>query len=231
MTTQPEECVYWFRTYQIDNSDDRVLEYDFKVRLDNYNREIISRLLLGDKHDAEPDNLVSFTDPLIGKNKPYEILTFKQRTRNGSTPKSDDTRCIYSIIIKKDLSESLEKMWFAVFCPTKVCSGVACGRFSIWKVNFEGIPNLKLMWDYSSAKDYYSRCCMVTWFKGKGEKAIFGAIGKQGNNAKFYFSPLSFYLEGRHEDALKKYPLAGYTSGMDVYYLQFNTENLDPQPN
>lgn len=226
MTSQPLECVYWFRTYQIDNSESKVLDYDFKVRYENYNAEIVSRLLLGDKSD--PQNLEDIKN-LIGTDKMYEIVTFKQKTNNGTLNKSDDSRCIYSLIMKKKTAgeysaDQFDALWLAVFCPTKVCSGVACGKFNIWKVNIEGIPNTKLLWDHSNDK-----YCIVTSFKGNGDKAVIGVIGKQGS-AKFYLSTLSFYLEGRHEDILKRFPSGGYTSGINIYYLQTNLEDLDTQP-
>ena len=227
MTTQPEDCVYWFKTYQIDNSDDKILRNDFKIKMEDYNKEVISRFLLGDKHDS--NNLTSIAN-LIGKDKTYEIITFKQRTYCGQTDISKDTRCIYSIILKKGTDDKFD-MWFVVFCPRSYCSsnGEACGTFSIWKVNFDGIPNIKLMWESGDKLSESSKkFCVVTWFNKKGEKPVFGALPKSGNN-QIYLSPLSFYMEGRHEDILKKYPAEGYTNGMNIYYLQLNTDKMDPQ--
>lgn len=221
------DCVYWFKTYQVDNSDDKILKNDFKIKLENYNREVISRLLLGDKHD--PENL-SFTDNLIGVGKTYEIITFKQRTNNGQTDISKDTRCIYSIILKRGSGETFD-MWFVIFCPRAYCpsNGEACGTFNIWKVNFEGVPNIKLMWESGEVlRESPKKFCVVTWFNEKGEKPVFGTLPKSGNHL-LYLSPLSFYLEGRHEDILKKYPADGYTSGMNIYYLQLNLDRMDPQ--
>lgn len=232
MTTQPEDCVYWFKTYQIDNSDDKVLRNDFKIKMDKYNSEVISRLLLGDKYDPSNSTQLQSIENLIGTGtgKIYEIITFKQRTNNGQTDTSKDTRCIYSIILKKGTGEKFD-MWFAVFCPSIYCAsnGEVCGTFNFWKVNFDGIPNIKLMWESGeSLRESSKKFSVVTWFNKKGEKPIFGALPKSGNN-QLYLSPLSFYLEGRHEDILKKYPAEGYTNGMNIYYLQLNLDTMDPQ--
>lgn len=265
MTGQPLECTYWFKGYQIDNSDKNILANDFKLRYSDYNAQVLTRLLMGDqsgKDDNELSANVNAVKKLIqgykepgstqAQNGPYEIITFKQRTNNGTTPADQDSRCIYSIILKKknaipltasNSSENLDAMWLAVFCPRKeaTCSEMGCGPFHIWKVNFEGIPNVRLQW-YSDV-NYTSlnptpRYCIVSDIKGSGEKPLFGVMGRQSSNeAKFYLSPLSFYLEGRHEDILKKVPkpmdktVPTRLDGFNIYYLQFNNGELDKQPN
>lgn len=256
------ECTYWFKGYQIDNSDENILANDFKLRYSDYNAQVLTRLLLGDKSGADETELnanVNMVKKLIQgykasdnaqpQNGIYEIITFKQRTNNGTTDPSQDSRCIYSIILKKknaiplntsNSSENLDAMWLAVFCPRKgaTCNEMGCGPFHIWKVNLEGIPNVRLQWysdvNYTAANPRY---CIVSDFKGNGEKPLFGVMGKQSSSdAKFYLSSLSFYLEGRHEDILKKVPKPvnsknGLLDGFNIYYLQFNCGDLDPQPN
>lgn len=255
------ECTYWFKGYQIDNSDENILANDFKLRYSDYNAQVLTRLLMGDQSGTSETTLNTNVDAVKKliqgykesstaqpQNGPYEIITFKQRTNNGTTPADQDSRCIYSIILKKksaialttsNSSENLDAMWLAVFCPRKgaTCNEVGCGPFHIWKVNLEGIPNVKLQW-YSdvnyTAND--PRYCIVSDFNG-GEKPLFGVMGKQSSDkAKFYLSPLSFYLEGRHEDILKKIPKPinsknGLLDGFNIYYLQFNNGELDKQPN
>lgn len=253
------ECTYWFKGYQIDNTGKNILENDFKLRYSDYNAQVLTRLLMGDQSGVDDlETNVSAVKKLIqgykepgntqAQNGLYEIITFKQRTNNGTTDASQDSRCIYSIILKKktavalnanNSSANLGAMWLAVFCPRTVCSEIGCGPFHIWKVNFEGIPNVRLQWysdvNYTSANPRY---CIVSDIKGSGEKPLFGVMGQQGSsNAKFYLSPLSFYLEGRHEDILKKVPkpmdktIPTRSDGFNIYYLQFNNGNLDPQPN
>lgn len=252
------ECTYWFKGYQIDNTDKNILSNDFKLRYSDYNAQVLTRLLLGDKSGADETELnanVNMVKKLIQGHKEgtttkpgiYEIITFKQKTNNGSLPVDQDSRCIYSIILRKkdavaldanNTSENLDAMWLAVFCPRTVCNEVGCGPFHIWKVNLEGIPNVRLQWysdvNYTSSNPT-PRFCIVSDFKGNGEKPIFGVMGKQGSgDAKFYLSSLSFYLEGRHEDILKKFPKPvkdGKLDGVNIYYLQFNCGDLDPQPN
>lgn len=256
MTSRPLECTYWFKGYQIDNSDENILANDFKLRYSDYNAQVLTRLLMGDQAGADQTTLNTNVDAVkkliqgntTASNGLYEIITFKQRTNNGTTDPSQDSRCIYSIILKKksavvldanNSNENLGAMWLAIFCPRKgaTCNEVGCGPFHIWKVNLEGIPNVKLQWysdvNYTAANPRY---CIVSDFNG-GEKPLFGVMGKQGSgDAKFYLSSLSFYLEGRHEDILKKVPKPinsknGLLDGFNIYYLQFNNGNLDPQPN
>ena len=265
MTSQPLECTYWFKGYQIDNSDKNILANDFKLRYSDYNAQVLTRLLLGDKSGADETELsdnVNMVKKLIqgykesGSTPPqpgiYEIITFKQKTNNGSITIDQDSRCIYSIILKKkeavaldstNSNANLDTMWLAVFCPRRenTCNEMGCGPFHIWKVNLEGIPNVRLQWysdvNYTSSNPT-PRYCIVSDFKGNGEKPLFGVMGKQGSSeAKFYLSSLSFYLEGRHEDILKKFPKpmdkssSGRLDGVNIYYLQFNCGDLDPQPN
>lgn len=258
MTNKPLECTYWFKGYQIDNTDKNILANDFKLRYSDYNAQVLTRLLLGDQSGADETDLnanVNMVKKLIQGYKAsdsatpsdgiYEIITFKQKTNNGSLDSKEDSRCIYSIILKKknaiplntsNSNDNLDAMWLAVFCPRTVCNDMGCGPFHIWKVNLEGIPNVRLQWysdvNYTAANPRY---CIVSDFKGNGEKPLFGVMGKQGSKeAKFYLSSLSFYLEGRHEDILKKFPKptdSGRLDGVNVYYLQFNSGDLDPQPN
>lgn len=262
------ECTYWFKTYQINNSQD-CLTNDYKLKYEDYNAQVLTRLLLGDQSGKDANDLntnVSKIKKLIQgykesgsatpSNGPYEIITFKQRTNNGQLNVNEDSRCIYSIILKKKKDETENKyavltkdnangyfdsMWLAIFYPKQgsTCNGIACGPFHIWKVNLDGIPNVKLQWitesDIKSGGNGDPRFCIVSDFNGNGEKPIFGIIGKQ-NSAKFYLSNLSFYLEGRHEDVLKKYPKpidskTGMLDGINIYYLQKNLDQLDPQPN
>ena len=263
MTGQPLECTYWFKGYQIDNTDKNILANDFKLRYSDYNAQVLTRLLMGDQSGAgDLETNVSAVKKLIqGYKDPdntaatpqdglYEIITFKQRTNNGTTTADQDSRCIYSIILKKKKAEkldannssaNLDAMWLAIFCPRTVCSEIGCGPFHIWKVNFEGIPNVRLQWysdvNYTSSNPT-PKYCIVSDFKGSGEKPLFGVMGRQGSNdAKFYLSPLSFYLEGRHEDILKKVPkpmdktVPTRLDGFNIYYLQFNNAELDKQPN
>lgn len=255
------ECTYWFKGYQIDNSEKNILVNDFKLRYSDYNAQVLTRLLLGNQSGLDENELndnVNMVKKLIQgykssesatpSNGIYEIITFKQKTNNGSLNIDQDSRCIYSIILRKknaisldstNSSENLDAMWLAIFCPRRgvTCGEIGCGPFHIWKVNLEGIPNVRLQW-YTNDGSYSTgnpRFCIVSDFKGNGEKPIFGVMGKQNTNeAKFYLSSLSFYLEGRHEDILKKFPKPikdGRLDGFNIYYLQFNSGNLDPQPN
>ena len=263
MTGQPLECTYWFKGYQIDNSDKNILANDFKLRYSDYNAQVLTRLLMGDQSgvddletnvNAVKKLIQGYKDPDNTAATPqdglYEIITFKQRTNNGTTTADQDSRCIYSIILKKKKAEkldvnnssaNLDAMWLAIFCPRTVCSEIGCGPFHIWKVNFEGIPNVRLQWysdvNYTSSNPT-PKYCIVSDIKGSGEKPLFGVMGRQGSNeAKFYLSPLSFYLEGRHEDILKKVPkpmdkaVPTRLDGFNIYYLQFNNAELDKQPN
>ena len=119
MTGQPLECTYWFKGYQIDNTDKNILTNDFKLRYSDYNAQVLTRLLMGDQSGADDklETNVSAVKKLIqGYKDPdntaatpqdglYEIITFKQRTNNGTTLADQDSRCIYSIILKKKKAE------------------------------------------------------------------------------------------------------------------------------
>ena len=250
------ECTYWFKSYQINNSQDCLIN-DYKLKYQDYNAQVLTRLLLGDQSGDDLSGKVDKIKELIqgyeGGNGPYEIITFKQRTNNGQLNVNEDSRCIYSIILKKKKGEDnkyvaltkdnangyFDSMWLAIFYPKQgsTCNGIACGPFHIWKVNLDGIPNVKLQWTTESSiklgENGDPRFSIVSDFNGNGEKPIFGIIGKQ-NSAKFYLSNLSFYLEGRHEDVLKKYPKpidskTGMLDGINIYYLQKNLDEPDSQ--
>lgn len=220
-----EQLIYWFNTYQIDNT----LGISTTIgNLRTLNSDILKRFLYGDK--AYGSSLASEfnIDNFVGDNKKYEMITFKQSGNSNTLNPDQDTRCFYSLILEKinpgsATPENYKGMWLCVFCPRKVCNSVACGLFNIWKVNTGGVPESKLSW-YTVAKkpgDVVHKYCITTDFVDSskttvGDKVIIGIVGN-----KVYLSPKSFYLEGMHEDILKRMP---NINGMKIDIITINLE-------
>ena len=226
-----KDITYWFKSYQIDNTNAVNISI---VDVELLYNIILKRFLYGD--NAYDSNLGdrNFYKNYIGENKEFEMVMFKQSNNSGTLDASQDAKCIYALIVQKKktgniykgaTSENLKGMWLCVFCPRKVCEKKGCGSFSIWKVNTESIPNAKLSWyiNPQSPGDVVDKYCFTTTFVDTsgttvGDKVIIGIVGK-----KAYFSPKSFYLEGRHEDFLKKMPSL---NGVNVVILQTNVTTL-----
>lgn len=221
-TNTGKTIYYWFRSYQIDNTTGINTTIG---NLRSLNLDIFRRFLYGDK---AYDESIEDTDvaTMIGEEAEYEIVTFKQSDNNGTLDPNQNSKCIYALILQKKqptiaTPENFKGMWMCVFCPKKACNGIACGSFGIWKVNLEGLPNTKLSWYATPRKpgDVAHKYCITTTFVDAsgttvGDKVVFGVVQK-----KLYVSPKSFYLEGRHEDILKKMP---NINGMNVTLLQVN---------
>ena len=228
-----KDITYWFRTYQIDNTNAvNISIVDVKLLYSI----IFKRFLYGDHAYDSGSNGEQFYTNYIGTEKEFEMVMFKQSNNSGTLDASQDAKCIYALIVqktKKDTdvkytgatSENLKGMWLCVFCPRKVCEKKGCGSFSVWKVNTESVPNTKLSWyiNPQSPGDVVDKYCFTTTFVDTsgttvGDKVIIGIVGK-----KAYFSPKSFYLEGRHEDFLKKMPSL---NGVNIVILQTNVTTV-----
>lgn len=220
-----KNITYWFKTYQIDNTNAVNITIGSINKLYN---TIFKRFLYGDQAYSITDD--DFYKTYIGDDKEFEMVLFKQSNNSGTLDVSQDTKCVYALIVqKKKTDNKYEKatsanfvgMWLCVFCPKKVCNSEGCGSFSIWKVNVESMPNTKLSWyvDPQKPGDVTDKYCFTTTFVDTskttvGDKVIIGIVGN-----KVYFSPKSFYLEGRHEDFLKKMPSL---NGANIHILKTN---------
>ena len=213
--------------YQIDNTDAITVTIEPNGNGntgETFNDLIMKRFLYGDQADSHKTESLSDT---VGESKEYEIVTFKQSNNSSTLDTTQDTKCIYSLILQKKQagtasSDNYKGMWLCIFCPKKACSSTGCGNFSIWKINTISMPNTKLSWfkTGSGTTPKYSITTTFTDTSGTtvGDKVIIGIVG-----SKFYLSPKSFYLEGRHEDILKKMPSL---NGVNITILSKNISVL-----
>ena len=219
--------VYWARTYQVDNTKvpNPPIGNITVGNVESYNQDVLWRFLYGDKAPVSDFQKLPI-DQIAGQSKLYEIVTFTQSNNTNTLDTSLETKCIYSIIIKKEeegeASETnFEGMWLCVFCPRRVCEGTGCGIFNIWKVNLDGLPHTKLSWSKEGdpSNGISPKFCITTNFVDSsgttvGDKVVIGIVSD-----KVYLSPKSFFLEGRHEDILKKMP---NPDGMNITIIGLN---------
>ena len=93
-------------------------------------------------------------------------------------------------------------MWLGIIYPKVICgqANISEGEVKFWKLNMDTIPMKKVMWVESNVANA-PKYGYLTWNGSNGDKILIGIV----QNA-FYLSPLSIYLEGRHEDILKRMP-------------------------
>lgn len=197
------EIVYWFKDYQIDNT---VTVSDNAIKLTSgFNKEIMKKFMFGNGPAAPEGNI---TD-LYGQEKKYEIVSFLQNTNLGTLNAQLEVKCIFTLIIRKQQEKAvgvdnneITDMWLGILYPKVICgqANISEGDVKFWKINMDTIPMKKVMWAESGVANA-PKYGYLSWNGSNGDKVLIGIV----QNA-FYLSPLSFYLEGRHEDILKRMP-------------------------
>ena len=195
------EVVYWFKDYQIDNT---VTVTDNTIKLtQNFNKEIMKKFFFGNSSENGND-----INTMYGQEKKYEIVSFLQNTNLGTLSSQLEVKCIFTLIIRKQNEASISTeneitdMWLGIIYPKVICgqANISEGEVKFWKLNMDTIPMKKVMWVESNVANA-PKYGYLTWNGSNGDKILIGIV----QNA-FYLSPLSFYLEGRHEDVLKRMP-------------------------
>lgn len=195
------EIVYWFKNYQIDNT---VTVSDNAIKLtSSFNDQIMSKFLFGNRSTAESD-----IRNMYGQNKKYEIASFLQNTNLGTLNSQLEVKCIFTLIIRKEseaeisTENEITDMWLGILYPKVICgqANISEGEVKFWKINMDTVPMKKVMWAKSGVPNA-PKYGYLSWNGSNGDKVLIGIV----QNA-FYLSPLSFYLEGRHEDILKRMP-------------------------
>lgn len=195
------EIVYWFKNYQIDNT---VTVSDNTIKLtSSFNDQIMSKFLFGNRSTVESD-----IRDMYGQEKKYEIASFLQNTNLGTLNSQLEVKCIFTLIIRKQSEAAISTeneitdMWLGILYPKVICgqSNISEGDVKFWKLNMDTIPMKKVMWAKSGVPNA-PKYGYLSWNGSNGDKVLIGIV----QNA-FYLSPLSFYLEGRHEDILKRMP-------------------------
>lgn len=196
------EIVYWFKDYQIDNT---VTVSDNAIKLTSkFNEQIMQKFMFGNGPATVEGNI---TD-LYGQQKKYEIVSFLQNTNLGTLNAQLEVKCIFTLIIRKQnegevsVSNEITDMWLGILYPKVICgqANISEGDVKFWKINMDTIPMKKVMWAESGVANA-PKYGYLSWNGSNGDKVLIGIV----QNA-FYLSPLSFYLEGRHEDILKRMP-------------------------
>lgn len=194
------EVVYWFKDYQIDNT---VTVTDNAIKLtQSFNKEIMRKFFFG---NGPEDSDVS---AMYGQSTKYEIVSFLQNTNLGTLSAQLEVKCIFTLIIRKQneggvsVSNEITDMWLGILYPKVICgqANISDGEVKFWKINMDTIPMKKVMWAESGVANA-PKYGYLSWNGNNGDKILLGIV----QNA-FYLSPLSFYLEGRHEDILKRMP-------------------------
>ena len=195
------EVVYWFKDYQIDNT---VTVTDNTIKLtQNFNKEIMKKFFFGNSSENGND-----INTMYGQEKKYEIVSFLQNTNLGTLSSQLEVKCIFTLIIRKQneaiisTENEITDMWLGIIYPKVICgqANISEGEVKFWKLNMDTIPMKKVMWVESNVANA-PKYGYLTWNGSNGDKILIGIV----QNA-FYLSPLSFYLEGRHEDVLKRMP-------------------------
>lgn len=195
------EVVYWFKDYQIDNTS-TVSDNAIKLTT-GFNEHIMQKFLFGNGPASE-GNIRDF----FGDKKQYEIVSFLQNTNLGTLNAQLEVKCIFTLIIRKQSAGSISidnqitDMWLGILYPKVICgqANISEGDVKFWKINVDTIPMKKVMWAESGVANA-PKFGYLSWNGSNGDKVLIGIV----QNA-FYLSPLSFYLEGRHEDILKRMP-------------------------
>lgn len=197
------EIVYWFKDYQIDNT---VTVSDNAIKLtQSFNKEIMKKFFFGNGSTVPEDSVIN---TMYGDKKQYEIVSFLQNTNLGTLNAQLEVKCIFTLIIRKQSAESISidnqitDMWLGILYPKVICgqANISEGDVKFWKINVDTIPMKKVMWAESGVANA-PKYGYLSWNGSNGDKVLIGIV----QNA-FYLSPLSFYLEGRHEDILKRMP-------------------------
>lgn len=195
------EIVYWFKNYQIDNT---VTVSDNTIKLTtSFNDQIMNKFLFGNRSTTE-----SNIRDMYGQNKKYEIVTFLQNNNLGTLNSQLEVKCIFTMIIRKQSEAAISTeneitdMWLGILYPKVICgqANINEGEIKFWKLNMDTIPMKKVMWAKSGVPNA-PKYGYLSWNGSNGDKVLIGIV----QNA-FYLSPLSIYLEGRHEDVLKRMP-------------------------
>ena len=211
------EIVYWFKNYQIDNTTP-ISENSFKIT-STFNKNVMKSFFYGNSDlEINDEDLTS----KYGQDKIYEIISFIQTDNLGTLNSQSEIKIIFSLIAKKQsagifnsTSNSITEMWLGVTYPKVICSNsnISDGEIKFWKINLDTIPMKKVMW-CSTGVANSPKYGYLTSNGSKGDKILIGIVQKA-----FYLSPLSFYLEGIHEDILKKMP---NLNGMGITNLTLN---------
>lgn len=195
------EVVYWFKDYQIDNT---VTVTDNAIKLtQSFNKEIMRKFFFGNGPEDRSD-----VGAMYGQNTKYEIVSFLQNTNLGTLSSQLEVKCIFTLIIRKQnegevsVDNEITDMWLGILYPKVICgqANISDGEVKFWKINMDTIPMKKVMWAESGVANA-PKYGYLSWNGSNGDKILLGIV----QNA-FYLSPLSFYLEGRHEDILKRMP-------------------------